>query len=87
MLADNVLELLKSEISELEYKRYIKQLKYHEKSSRSDNAVFSAPNILIANWVKTKYSEKIAHLFEVKTGKKPAINIILKIKPIKQEKK
>ena len=78
MLADNVLELLKSEISELEYKRYIKQLKYHEKGSRSDNVVFIAPNILIANWVKTKYAKKIAHLFEVKTGKKPTVNIILK---------
>jgi chromosomal replication initiator protein len=78
VLADNVLELLKSEISELEYKRYIKQLKYHEKGSRSDNVVFIAPNILIANWVKTKYAKKIAHLFEVKTGKKPTVNIILK---------
>ena len=78
MLADTVLELLKSEIPELEYKRYIKQLKYQEKASHCDSAVFTVPNILIANWVKTKYSEKIAHLFEVKTGKKPTINIMLK---------
>ncbi|HIP50670.1 MAG TPA: chromosomal replication initiator protein DnaA [Campylobacterales bacterium] len=78
MLADNILELLSAEISELEYKRYIKQLKYHEKASRSDYAVFIAPNILIANWVKTKYANKIAHLFEVKTGKKPTVNIMLK---------
>ena len=87
MLADNVLELLKSEISELEYKRYIKQLKYHEKASRSDYAVFIAPNILIANWVKTKYADKIAHLFEVKTGKKPIINIMLKNQISKTRKK
>jgi len=78
LLADNVLELLKSEISELEYKRYIKQLQYHEKNSRSDNVIFIAPNILIANWVKTKYADKISHLFEVKTGKKPTIEIVLK---------
>ena len=46
---------------------------------------FVAPNILIANWVKTKYSEKLAHLFEIKTGKKPEIKIILKehVKAIK----
>ncbi len=87
MLADNVLELLKSEISELEYKRYIKQLKYHEKASRSDHAVFIAPNILIANWVKTKYANKIAHLFEVKTGNKPTINIMLKNQISKTAKK
>jgi len=78
VLSDNVLKLLSSEISELEYKRYIKQLKYHEKASRSDYAVFIAPNILIANWVKTKYASKIAHLFEVKTGKKPTVDIMLK---------
>jgi len=78
MLADNVLELLKLEISEIEYTRYIKQLKYHEKASRSDYEVFIAPNILIANWIKTKYSQKIAHLFEVKTGNKPTISIMLK---------
>ncbi len=87
MLADNVLELLSSEISELEYKRYIKQLTYHEKASRSDCAVFIAPNILIANWVKTKYSSKIAHLFEVKTGKKPTVNIILKNQITNSKKK
>ncbi|WP_458700527.1 chromosomal replication initiator protein DnaA [Sulfurospirillum sp. 1307] len=78
MLADTILELLKSEISEVEFNRYIKQLKYHEKGSRSDHVVFIAPNILIANWVKTKYSDKIAHLFEVKTGIKPTVKIMLK---------
>jgi len=87
VLSDNVLELLKSEISELEYKRYIKQLKYHEKVSRSDYIVFIAPNILIANWVKTKYTNKIAHLFEVKTGKKPTVSIILKDQLNKTRKK
>ncbi|WP_024954452.1 chromosomal replication initiator protein DnaA [Sulfurospirillum arcachonense] len=87
MLADNVLDLLKSEISELEYNRYIKQLKFHEKGSRSDYVVFIAPNILIANWVKTKYTDKIAHLFEVKTGKKPTVNIMLKDQIITTRKK
>ncbi len=87
MLADTVLELLKSEIPELEYKRYIKQLKYQEKASHCDSAVFTVPNILIANWVKTKYSEKIAHLFEVKTGKKPTINIMLKNQITNNKKK
>lgn len=78
MLADTVIELLRAEISELEYKRYIKQLSFYEKGSRSDCIVFIAPNILIANWIKTKYAEKIAHLFEVKTGTKPKVDIVLK---------
>ena len=78
MLADTVLSLLKEETSSLEYDRYVKQLKFHEKASNSEQMVFIAPNILIANWVKLKYSEKLSHLFELKTGKKPEIKIVLK---------
>ncbi|KIM08952.1 MAG: chromosomal replication initiation protein [Sulfurovum sp. FS06-10] len=78
MLADTVLSLLKEEISSLEYDRYVKQLKFHEKASNSEQMVFIAPNVLIANWVKLKYSEKLSHLFELKTGKKPEIKIVLK---------
>lgn len=80
MLADTIIKLLKEEISEQEYERYIKQLSFNEKESHSDQKVFDAPNVLILNWIKTKYSQKIAHLFEVKTGKKPEIKIILKNK-------
>jgi chromosomal replication initiator protein len=85
LLADTIIALLKEEISSQEYDRYIKQLKFNEKASNSDQMAFVAPNILIANWVKTKYSEKLAHLFEIKTGKKPEIKIILKehVKAIK----
>ncbi len=86
MLADNVLELLKNEISEQEYERYIKQIEFDEKNSHSDQKVFIAPNILIKNWIQTKYSEKISHLFEVKTGKKPEIFITLKDNIIKSKK-
>ena len=78
MLADTIIALLKEEISSTEYDRYIKQLKFNEKASNSDQMVFIAPNILIANWVKTKYSEKLSHLFELKMGKKPEIKIVLK---------
>ena len=78
MLSDNVIGLLKEEISSAEYQRYIKQINYNENESKSDIAVFEAPNPLIANWVRRKYAEKIAHIFEVKTGKKPKILIKLK---------
>ena len=78
MLADSVLELLRQEIPQKEYDRYIKQLKFYERASKSDIVVFTAPNILICNWVKTKYAKKIAHLFEVKTGVKPTVKIVSK---------
>ncbi|MFV0480442.1 MAG: chromosomal replication initiator protein DnaA [Campylobacteraceae bacterium] len=77
MLADDVLQLLKEEIPTLEYDRYIKQLSFNEKESKSNLAVFNVPNILILNWVKTKYSQKLSHLFEVKTGIKYAIKFAL----------
>ncbi len=76
MLSNSVLDMLKNELSEREYTRYIAQLHYDERASKSDKQVFCAPNPLIARWVKTKYADKIAHLFEMQTGKKPVISII-----------
>lgn len=78
MLVDSILELIKKEMTLQEYDRYIRQLIFDEKNSKSDIVIFKAPNQLIANWVKTKYSEKISHLYEVKTGKKPKIEIYTK---------
>ncbi|WP_187647636.1 chromosomal replication initiator protein DnaA [Nitrosophilus labii] len=77
MLGNQILDMLKDEITNIEYERYIKQLKYDEKSSKSDFAVYKAPNPLIANWVKTKYSKKIAQLYEIKTGVKPEVEIVV----------
>ncbi|WP_294963771.1 chromosomal replication initiator protein DnaA [Sulfurimonas sp.] len=77
-IGQEVLELLKEEITEVQYNRYIKQLTYDSKKSSSDLAIFYAPNALISNWIKSKYSEKIAHLFEVKNGSKVSVKITLK---------
>lgn len=77
MLGDTTLKQLKDEISTLEYERYIKQLRYDEEASRTDLAVYIAPNQFIANWVKTKYGERLAHLFELSTGIRPKIEIRL----------
>jgi chromosomal replication initiator protein len=70
-----VLDLLASEIPQQEYNRYIKQLKFQENESKSDTIVFVAPNPLIAKWVKTKYCDKITHIYESQTGQKPTIHI------------
>jgi len=79
-IGDSILAQLKQEISEVEYKRYIKQLSFCTEGSKTDYALFLAPNPLIASWVRTRYSEKIAHLFEVKTSVKPQVVIELKNK-------
>ena len=78
MLADKILEMLKDEITSIEYQRYIKDLKFDEKSSKSNYIIFLAKNPLIANWVKTKYSKKIAKLYELKTGIKPEVEMRVK---------
>jgi chromosomal replication initiator protein len=85
-VGDSVLDLLKKETSEIEYSRYIKQLQYESKLSNSEAVYFVAPNPLILNWVKNRYCDAIAHLFEIKTGIKPTVTIVLKDK-IKTTKK
>jgi len=77
-IGQEVLEALKDEITEIEYKRYIQHLIYDSKKSTSDMAIFYAPNALVLNWIKNKYSDKISHLFEVKTGSKVTVQITLK---------
>ena len=77
-IGQEVLEALKEEITELEYNRYIKHLNYDMKKSTSDLAIFYPQNALVINWIKNKYSEKIAHLFEVKSGSKVTVQIALK---------
>ncbi len=77
-IGNEVLKLLKEEISEIEYKRYIQHLVYDVKKSSSDLAIFYAPNALVSNWIKSKYSEKLAHLFEMKTDIRASVRITLK---------
>ncbi len=74
-IGQQVLENLKREIPEIEYIRYVKQLSYNAEKSKKHKAVFVAPNALIANWNRTKYAQKLAHLFEIKTGVSPEIII------------
>ena len=76
-IGKSVLAELKKEINKSEYQRYIKNLHYDEVHSRSDRAIFTTPNIIVAKWIKTKYREKIAHLFEIQNGIKPHIEVIV----------
>jgi chromosomal replication initiator protein len=86
-IGQEILETLKEEITESEYKRYIKQLVYDVKKSTADEAIFYAPNALVVNWIKNKYTQKIAHLFEVKLTHKVHVKITLKNLVDKRKKK
>lgn len=79
-IGQEVLKALKDEITELEYNRYIRHLTYDVRKSTSDKAIFYAPNALVVNWIKNKYQNKLAHIFEVKSGSKVSVLITLKNK-------
>ena len=85
-IGQEILELLKEEVTESEYKRYIRQLQYDVKKSTPELAIFYAPNALVLNWIKNKYTSKIAHLFEVKSHNKVTVQIVLKNTIIKSKK-
>ncbi len=74
-IGNKVLKKIKEEISNKDWNRYMKNLTYNEKESKSNVAQFYAPNILLARWIKTKYRFQLAHLFELETKIKPHIII------------
>ncbi|SFZ97330.1 Chromosomal replication initiator protein DnaA [hydrothermal vent metagenome] len=74
-IGQKVLFELKKEISQVEYDRYIKKLVYDSKKSRSNLVYFYAPNMIVAKWIKTKYTDKLEHLFELQNEVKPKIEI------------
>ncbi|QOY54671.1 chromosomal replication initiator protein DnaA [Candidatus Sulfurimonas marisnigri] len=77
-IGQKILELLKKEITEVEYNRYIKHLTYDTRKSSSDLAIFYVPNTLVLNWIKNKYTSKIEHLFELNNKAKVTVKITLK---------
>ncbi|RLA63437.1 MAG: chromosomal replication initiator protein DnaA [Epsilonproteobacteria bacterium] len=76
-IGQKILFELKKEITETEYQRYIKNLIYDSKRSRSNMVYFNAPNMIIAKWIQSKYAEKLAHLFEIQNQIKPQVEITL----------
>jgi len=62
-------------------------MRYIENQSKSDLAIIEVANPFIASWIKTKYSEKLADLFELETNVKPKIDIRIKAKRGSKTKK
>jgi chromosomal replication initiator protein len=84
-IGDEILLQLQNEITPDDYENYIKNCHYDPQRSRSDLAIYTVPNIYIAKWVKTHFSDAIAHLFDVKTGIKPEVEFV--VGTIKREPK
>ena len=77
-IGEEILQMLKGEVSPSEYKQYLQHCQYDAKRSRSDLAYFSVPNVFLSKWIRSRYGEKIAHLFEIKKGIKPRVEFPLK---------
>ena len=75
MIWDEVLIRIKEEVTPYDFDTYISQMIYDENSSKTDLAVFFVSNIYIAQWIQSKYAEKIIHIFETITKIKPEIRI------------
>ena len=75
MTTKDILTLLKDEVSQHNYERYLKQLVYKKASSSDELAVFEVHNKFIANFIKTKFTTIIQEIFEKLTNVKPSIEI------------
>lgn len=77
MVWEQVLNILKDEISPFDFETYISLIKYDENASKSNVVVLTVPNLYIENWIKSNYALKIAHIFEMLTKIKPEIRFNL----------
>ncbi|WP_104696904.1 MULTISPECIES: chromosomal replication initiator protein DnaA [unclassified Helicobacter] len=73
MTQKNFEEIFKKEFEEADFKTYISKIKYNENSSKQDILVFCAPNIFLANWIQTNYSDKILNVIEKYYNIRPQI--------------
>lgn len=75
MIWDEVLQYIKKEVSPQEFDKYISLMKYDENASKSNLAVFIVPNLYIKTWIETRYTESIAHIFEIINKTKTEVKI------------
>ncbi len=74
-LGEKIIQNLRKEIPPEEYERYLRHLHYDAERSRNDRVIFRAPNIFAARWIRSNYLSTLAHLFEIESGIRPAIDI------------
>ena len=77
MLKINIIEELKKELSNSDYKNYIQKLTYKKASSSDELIVFEAPNKFLANYIKTKFTSIIQNICFNLLATKPSVEIKL----------
>jgi chromosomal replication initiator protein len=76
VIFDKIKLSLKQSEDNLNYNRYIKNLKLNESKSNSKILYIEAPNIYIATYLKRYYTKKIANLYKIETDIVPQIHFI-----------
>jgi len=67
---------LQSSEDEINYNRYLKNLKLNKDKSTSNLLLIEVPNIYIATYLKRYYTQKIANLYKMETDILPEIQFI-----------
>lgn len=80
MVWNDILKILKDQLSAEEYETYIAKLKFDEHASKSDLKVFTTQNIFLANWIQHKYGREIASFFEENDHNKVEVKILVETK-------
>ena len=68
MILDKIKSSLQQSEDELNYNRYLKNLKLNKAQSTSNKIIIEAPNIYIATYLKRHYTNKIANLYKMETN-------------------
>ena len=76
MIFDKIKLSLKESEENLNYNRYIKNLKLNEAKSNSNVLFIDTPNIYIATYLKRNYTKKISNLYKMETDIVPKIHFI-----------
>jgi len=76
LIFNKIKSALQHSEDELNYNRYLKNLKLDKSNSTSNLLIIEAPNIYIATYLKRHYTQKIANLYKRETDIIPEIQFI-----------
>lgn len=81
-MMDAIFEALKLSLSQYEYQTYISLLSFDEHASRTDCFVFYAPNALVCNYIKAKYSALLESTIGAHKGYRVKVQVLPKSQKI-----
>lgn len=80
MNGKEVLEILRTRVSESEYNQYVSKIACDLKKSSESKFVFTTKNAFVLNWVKRKYEKMIIEIIQSRDDITPIIIFILESK-------